>query len=70
MIYCGTVSIVCLVFSYILFKRLDATLPLIDISVANVSKRQQELKPSRLEESRTCPDFCGNRISYLMSGSG
>ena len=27
MIYCGTVSIVCLVFSYILFKRLDATLP-------------------------------------------
>lgn len=27
MIYCGTVSIVFLVFSYILFKRLDATLP-------------------------------------------
>jgi lipopolysaccharide transport system permease protein len=27
MIYCGTVSIVCLVFSYILFKRLDGTLP-------------------------------------------
>lgn len=27
MIFCGTVSIVCLVFSYILFKRLDATLP-------------------------------------------
>ena len=26
MIYCATVSIVCLVFSYILFKRLDATL--------------------------------------------
>jgi lipopolysaccharide transport system permease protein len=27
MMYCGTVSIVCLVFSYLLFKRLDATLP-------------------------------------------
>ena len=26
MIYCATLSIVCLVFSYILFKRLDATL--------------------------------------------
>jgi ABC-type polysaccharide/polyol phosphate export permease len=26
MIYCTTVSIACLVFSYILFKRLDATL--------------------------------------------
>ena len=27
MIYCVTVSIACLVFSYVLFKRLDTTLP-------------------------------------------